>query len=438
MTNIALIVLDTLRKDYFDKHFDWLPGRRFENAWSTSHWTAPAHASLFTGKYPSEVGIYTNSQRFDCKEPLLAERFADAGYITRGISANPNISPAFDANRGFQKFDSQFQIEGIGEGMFDWEAFIAESKDMGPERFAIALKRCVFGDYETIPSLKHGAKLKLRDMGFGNLVTGGGSECVLSFVRETDFGDREFFFANLMEAHAPYDPPEPFKTVDVDVDTISATVESPDACPSDIRQAYDDSIRYLSRVYEQIFEELQADFDIIVTVSDHGELLGEHDSWGHMFGLYPELTNVPLSVYTADGAHGESDVAVNLFDVHRTLVDVIDIESNGRGQNLLRELDNSEFLTEYHGLRKANYLGLRNEGLVDADRLNEQLIGVVSGDYYGYETFDGWSERGSAPCENPKQRINELVSECDHRHVKDEEYDLDDDIVSRLKDLGYA
>ncbi len=438
MTNVALVVLDTLRKDAFDKHFDWLPGRRYENAWSTSHWTAPAHASLFTGKYASEVGIYTNSQRFDCEESLLAEQFADADYTTRAFSANPNISPAFDAHRGFQQFDGEFRLEELGEEMFDWETFIAESKDMGPERFAIALKRCVFGDYETIPSLKRGAKLKLRDMGFGETAVSAGGERALSLVRETDFGDREFFFANLMEAHAPYHPPEPFKTVDVDVDTIPATVESPDARPSDIRQAYDDSARYLSHVYEQLFEELRANFDVIVTVSDHGELLGEHGNWGHMFGLYPELTNVPLSIYTADGASGDSDVAVNLCDVHRTLVEFIGAESNRRGRNLLGEVDDGEFLTEFHGLRKANYRGLRNEGLEDADRVNEKRNGLVSGDYYGYETVDGWSERGPRPCENPKQRLAELVSDCDRRHVEDEEYDLDDDIVSRLEDLGYV
>jgi len=48
-TSIALVVLDTLRKDSFDEHFDWLEGVRYDNAWSTSHWTHPAHGSLFTG-----------------------------------------------------------------------------------------------------------------------------------------------------------------------------------------------------------------------------------------------------------------------------------------------------------------------------------------------------------------------------------------------------
>ena len=438
MTNVALIVLDTLRKDKFDEHFDWLPGRRYENAWSTSHWTVPAHASLFTGKYASEVGIYAGTQRFDCETPLLAEQFEDAGYMTRAFSANPNISPAFDAHRGFQQFDGRFRIEGLDEGMFDWETFIAESRDMGPERFAIALKRCIFGDYKTIPSLKHGAKMKLRDMGFGSKVVDGGGERALELVRDTKFGDKEFFFANLMEAHAPYDPPEPFKTVDVDVDTLAATMDGPDDRPEDIQQAYDDSVRYLSHVYEQLFAELRADFDVIVTVSDHGEVLGEHDVWGHLYGLYPELTNVPLSIYTADSASGESNASVNLCDVHQTLLDAIDVESDGRGRNLLGSLENDDCLVEYHGLCERNYLSLQNKGFEDVDQLNEELRGIASGEYYGYETFDGWNEHGSEPSFGPQERLDELVSACDRRDVTDDEFDLDDDIVSRLEDLGYA
>ena len=39
-----------------------------------------------------------------------------------------------------------------------------------------------------------------------------------------------------------------------------------------------------------------SEFDIVVTCADHGELLGEHDLWGHGFGLYPELLRVPLVV----------------------------------------------------------------------------------------------------------------------------------------------
>lgn len=71
--NVAVVVLDTLRKDAFDRHFEWLPGLQFDNAWSSSHWTVPAHGSMFTGKYPSETGVHAKNVLLDCEQPVLAE-----------------------------------------------------------------------------------------------------------------------------------------------------------------------------------------------------------------------------------------------------------------------------------------------------------------------------------------------------------------------------
>jgi arylsulfatase A-like enzyme len=65
--NVAIVVLDTLRKDAFDREFDWLPGRRFSAAYSTGSWTVPAHASLFAGKYPSELGVHSKNRFLDCE-----------------------------------------------------------------------------------------------------------------------------------------------------------------------------------------------------------------------------------------------------------------------------------------------------------------------------------------------------------------------------------
>ena len=62
MTNIALVVLDTLRYDAFEEFFDWLPGVRFTNVFSPGHYTIPAHAGIFTGQYPSEVGTHAKSE----------------------------------------------------------------------------------------------------------------------------------------------------------------------------------------------------------------------------------------------------------------------------------------------------------------------------------------------------------------------------------------
>jgi arylsulfatase len=102
MPRIALVVLDTLRKDAFDEHFEWLPGRRFENAWSTSHYTVPVHGSMFTGQYPSESGVHAKSELFDYPDPVLPELLVRNGYTTRALHTNPLLE-ASEFDRGFTR-----------------------------------------------------------------------------------------------------------------------------------------------------------------------------------------------------------------------------------------------------------------------------------------------------------------------------------------------
>ncbi|WP_265108319.1 sulfatase-like hydrolase/transferase [Halosolutus halophilus] len=460
MTNVALVILDTLRDDAFEEHFDWLPGRRFDRAWSTSHWTVPAHASLFTGRYASEVGVYAGAQTFDCPERLLAERLRSAGYTTRAFSANPNLSPVFDADRGFDQFELSWRLEHHGEDLFDWDGFIAETREHGPERYAIALKEVLLGDSRTLPSLKHGAKLKLRDTPLARHVehVDDGASTALELVRDAAFGDDEFLFLNLMEAHSPYDPPPEWKTVDVDVDGLAASLGEPTDDPADLERAYDDCVRYLSHVYERIFASLRESFDVIVTVSDHGELLGEHGGWEHLSGIYPELARVPLSIYDArDGAVEDvthDDRSVSLMDVHETVLAAADLESDpdARGRDLtdpdrLESADRNgsddgfrgcEVLVEYHGLPERHLDALRRNGFEDLEYRTRWLDGIALGDYFGYETFDGFEEWGEPPYEDPRARLRDLVDALDRRTDVEEDRELDESVMRQLEDLGYA
>ncbi len=346
--NVALVVLDTLRKDAFDAHFDWLPGTRFENAYSTSHWTVPAHASLFAGKYASELGVYAGAQRLDCPDPVLPESFHGGGYTTRAFSANVNISRPFDFHRGFDQFEGSWRLDALSANVFDWDGFITETRDQGPERYLLALRDILLGDCDTLPSLKRGAFLKLRDLGMGRTTRDDGATEALEFVRDTAFGDDEFLFINLMEAHTPYSPPEEFRTVEPpELDGLRATLDSPNADPERIRRAYDDGVRYLADRYRPIFAELRESFDCIITLGDHGEALGEYGAWEHLCGLYPEVTRIPLCIWLADGtdeseAVGTTDSRndpVSLLDVHRTILDIGALDGESRGRNLLGEIE---------------------------------------------------------------------------------------------------
>ncbi|WP_227352678.1 sulfatase-like hydrolase/transferase [Haladaptatus salinisoli] len=431
---VALVVLDTLRKDAFDERFDWLPGQRFENAYSTSHWTVPAHASLFAGKYPSELGVYAGAQLFDCPEPALAESFRDAGYTTRAFSANVNVSRPFDFHRGFDQFQGSWRLRALSENVFDWDGFIAETRGMGPERYLFALRDVLVGDSDTLPSLKRGALLKLRDMGWGRTTRDDGATEALRFVRETDFGDDEFLFVNLMEAHTPYAPPGEYRTVEPpELNGLRATLDAPDADPERVRRAYDDCVRYLSDAYRDIFAELREEFDYVVTLADHGEALGEYGAWEHLCGLYPDVTRIPLCVW-GDGLDGTRDETVSLLDVHGTMVDVADLDAESRGRCLLGELDGRSWLAEYHGLTNRHRTSLTGDGF-DTAPLDAERHALVAPDYYGWETPDGFRELGEI--DKPRERIETLVDRLERRAVEND-VAVSEAVENQLRDLGYA
>ena len=113
--NIALIVLDTVRADRITcsgedrvatPHIDALCDRGifFAHASSTSSWTLPAHASLFTGLYPLQHGATQEHTRLGNGASTLAEILGAHGYRTFGASANPMVSVKSGLARGFESF----------------------------------------------------------------------------------------------------------------------------------------------------------------------------------------------------------------------------------------------------------------------------------------------------------------------------------------------
>lgn len=445
MPNVALVVLDTLRKDTFDEFFDWYRGLHFENAYSTGAWTVPAHGSLFTGKYPSENGVHAENERLTCEDPVLAEVLSENGYTTRAWSANAYVSPAFGYDRGFDEWNTNWFGRMRDPDVFDWNSFISETQGDGPSRFARGLYECLSSGTNTVESLKRGVQLKARDLGIDSIAgRDDGAWEALEWVQDTEFGDNEFLFMNLMEAHLPYNPPNDWQTTSLDRSpTFHDTVTGGSDLDGDaIRQAYDDAARYLSTVYQHIFNLLKSDFDYIVTVGDHGEMFGERGVWLHSHGIYPQLTHVPLAIYDGRKGQESTDVTVGLRDVHRTILDVAGVEDAASGgQNLLADPESRPQLTERHGLREAEHETLRKHD-VDAatiNRHNQALFGVVDEDgRYGYETLDGFETNAAARADEVEALLADLRSGLDEVHVDSDTGDVPVSVKSQLKDLGYA
>ncbi|HEY7617861.1 MAG TPA: sulfatase-like hydrolase/transferase, partial [Terriglobales bacterium] len=118
--NVLLIVLDTVRADHtsvFGYHRDTTPNLRklaeqavaFDRAVATSDWTLPAHASLFTGLYPSEHGAYSDPSgkllRLNDARTTLAETLSRAGYRTAAVVANITmLLRHFNVHQGFHYY----------------------------------------------------------------------------------------------------------------------------------------------------------------------------------------------------------------------------------------------------------------------------------------------------------------------------------------------
>jgi len=437
LPNIAVVVLDTLRKDTFDEYFNWIPGERFEQTWSTSHWTAPAHGSLFTGQYPSEAGVFARSKSLDYDNPVLAERLGNAGYTTRAFSANAIITREYGFGRGFQEFEGPWPNIPFNRDIIDFNS-IARQND-GMEQFYESVKAAVFGDAETIPSIKYGFRKKFAQP---EPVDDGASEA-LELIETTKFGEGEFFFCNLMEVHAAYDPPQEYETVDLQDQAGNGLLQAlrdDQLSADDIRTAYDDCARYLSDVYRRIFAALEEDFDYVITLSDHGELFGEHGYWRHMYGLFPELTHVPL-VVSGTGESAVHEEVTSLLDVHQTVLDIAGIDAESRGQSLLEDVSSGEYLIEYHGiaLEKIRQSIREQFGQDTVDRYDTLLRGVaLPEDYYGYETLEEFEEVGSAFADDPRERFETLSDSIQTPQEQIEREETDQQIVERLRDLGYA
>jgi arylsulfatase len=436
VTRIALIVLDTLRKDAFDRHFDWLPGRRFEHAFSTANWTTPAHASLFTGRYASEVGVHAKHLHFDCERPSLAERLRAAGYTTHAFSANANLTPHFEFDRGFEDFRIPSWFEEPPDGVFDWRAFSRTAPEAGARKYLRGLYECVTGDYSTVRSLVAGARLQLAH---GSEIEYGGTVEALGEIEDMSFGDRAFLFLNLMEAHEPYEAPAEYMSVEPPEGTDSVgDITVGDFDPERVRRAYDDCVRYLSGAYERLFERVSAEFDYVITVADHGEMLGEADAWGHEHGVHRRLTHVPL-VVSGDGLSGECAAPVSLLDVHDTVLDLAGVDHDARNQVLTGDVDGGEYLAEYRGLTAWSERKLEHSAFADRiERYDGPLHGYVGPpDYYGWESLDGFEETGRSDAADPRERLQTLLAEREVRTVE-EDTEVPDEISDQLEHLGYA
>jgi arylsulfatase A-like enzyme len=373
---------------------------------------------------------------------VLSEILHNEGYRTRGYSANPYISSHFNFDRGFTDFHTTWKLDLLSSNLFDWETFATEHKSDGSSRYLRGLIECIQSDTKTLPSIKRGVEIKLRDLGFGIGPRDDGASEIQEFVEQATFGNDEFLFLNLMEAHEPYTSPNVRGKSQADMQTtVELTFRDHEQNKDAVRDAYDDAVAYLSDVYRDIFDSLRNSFDLIITCGDHGELFDKRGVWGHFYGVDPELTNVPLHIYRNEDTTTECSQAVSLLDVYTTILESAGVDKHcGRGINILIDGASSEpRLAECRGISEKRIDQIRYDGEATkrTQEFEQELFGaVIPPESYGYEHIEGFSVQGDVTRKEAESTIDKLIKRLEVDYSEADS--IESDVQNHLEDLGYV
>jgi len=329
--NTALIVLDTVRKDYFDRYADTLnrmADETFERAYVPSTWTSPSHASMATGKLPHQHGV--DLYRGDMSHLKGGTFIEELSNQTLCVSSNINLNI-----RGFTDFfdiydDPLFQ----GIALVDSDLHITDflKKYQGDHKYIgfvlEALKkrtllRCMInGTHEKIYNITGEMPPLKRRVDYGTKRT---ISTAQELLPEQDF----FLFMNLMEAHAPHRPvtsydssllenvPNSWSSRNVDFVDINENPRKYEKYLQRFKSVYSASIDYLDRVLPEFIEELVGNDTTVIVTSDHGENLGypAEGAIAHSVAKGSDsLAHVPLLVFNPPGTVN-TDGLVSLRDI---------------------------------------------------------------------------------------------------------------------------
>ncbi|TFG93919.1 MAG: hypothetical protein E4H11_07765, partial [Myxococcales bacterium] len=171
---LLLVTVDTLRADHLGAfgsdlgltpHLDALARESlvFEAAYAAAPLTLPSLATLFTGRYPEELGIRSNESTLPAGVPTLATELRARGWRTGAVISNFVLREGSGLARGFDRYDDALPRR---EAVRRWPERIARDATDAALGFldACAAERCFVwvhyqdphGPYDPPPGRREG------------------------------------------------------------------------------------------------------------------------------------------------------------------------------------------------------------------------------------------------------------------------------------------
>lgn len=365
--NILLIILDTVRaRSSYPANPRLTPtiadvgsaGACFHHAITPAPWTLPAHASMFTGRYPTEHGVTTYETRLDSFQPTLAQHLADTGRKTGLFSSNAWVSETYGLDRGFEvhELSQSDYFKLFDDGIDFFLRFHAE--DAG-------FRRVATDSIIENPSPKNVANLLyvLYKEFFRHVVNTGITdlsprwdehtvEACRAFIRENAANDVGFFaVVNLIQAHSPwiYDiqrlqsigvtpsavaDDETWEDIaensDAQGDLAAGDIQFDETERSILTSLYNSWVHSVDTLAGKIVHTLDTENvrenTLLLITSDHGESIARDDILGHSVALHSDVTHVPLVMDGPGVPNVDINEIVSLKDIFGTILSSVDIE----------------------------------------------------------------------------------------------------------------
>jgi len=312
--NLLIVVVDTLRADALgawgseagaSPHLDTLAAEStiYKRAWAQGTYTQSSFLSYMTSTWVRTHGWDFAGVNYP--KPgvcgwtdlvTLSEVLSNHGFSRSAFVANASLHPRYGFPRGFERWNDQ--------------------------------------------DLASASRARLPD-GVIDLPDTEVAERSAAEIARWRRGERHLLYVHFMAPHFPLDPSPEARTRFGLGEPQAAKPRTPEHAGL-LRKLYLASVWDADREVGRVLAALDAsglrDTTLVAFFSDHGELLGEHDAFGHRRGVWEELAHVPLAIrIPGRGPARVDDRVAGLIDLPPTLLDLLGIPdrpASWQGENL--------------------------------------------------------------------------------------------------------